>query len=217
MKKLVVYLCVGVLALGLTACAADNGDAPSTDNQNTVETTPAPTEEPAPTEAPEATEAPAEGGDDTTASGLADIRETVIAAIGEENYFPNMEIPAEFFEGYGLTSDIVASFWGEMPMISTNVDTVVVVEAKEGQVDAVETALNGYRDYLVNDSMQYPMNVGKVQASMIETFGNYVCFVQLGGDVDSVFMDEGTDEAVIKHCQAQNELAIEAIGKVLGQ
>ena len=57
--------------------------------------------------------------------------------------------------------------------------------------------------------MQYPMNVGKVQASRIETVGNYVMFVQLGGDTMQA-AEEG-DEAVVAMCQEINDKAVEAI------
>ena len=62
--------------------------------------------------------------------------------------------------------------------------------------------------------MQYPANVSKIQASRIATFGNFVCFVQLGADVTGIL--ETGEEAVIRHCQEQNEVALEAIGKVAG-
>ena len=58
------------------------------------------------------------------------------------------------------------------------------------------------------------MNVGKIQASQIEVIGDYVCFVQLGADVTSA-LDIG-DEEVIRHCQTQNELALDAIRNHLG-
>ena len=66
---------------------------------------------------------------------------------------------------------------------------------------------------LVNDTMQYPMNLGKIQASRVERIGDYVCFVQLGADTSSV--EEQGDEAVITYCQEQNELALEAIRQTL--
>ena len=57
--------------------------------------------------------------------------------------------------------------------------------------------------------MQYPMNVGKVQASRIETIGSYVIFVQLGGDVQDA-LEEG-DEAVVAQCQEVNDQVIETL------
>ena len=43
----------------------------------------------------------------------------------------------------------------------------VLAEDFEDAEEAVEEALNAYRDMNVNDTMQYPMNVGKVQASRV--------------------------------------------------
>lgn len=50
-------------------------------------------------------------------------------------------------------------------MISTFVETFIGVQAKDGKGDDVEAALNAYRDRLVGDTMQYPMNIAKIQAS----------------------------------------------------
>lgn len=209
MKKAVVCLCTGMLVLSMVACGR-NDESQSQESQTPTESSQQNTTEP--TASPEATGAPQEQQN----SELKNIRQTLVEVLGE-NYWPNTEIPAEYLEEYGLTTDMYEDFYGEMPMISTNVDTLIVVQAKEGQVTAVEEVLNSYRDNLVNDTMQYPMNVGKIQASRIETFGNYVCFVQLGADTTEMYGEDGDEEAVIKHCQEQNELAIEALGKVLGQ
>lgn len=140
---------------------------------------------------------------------MQDLRDAVIEVIGE-NYWPDTMLEEEMFADiYGVTSDMYEEFLAETPMIGTNVDTLIIVKAKEGQVSAVEDALNAYRDNLVNDTMQYPMNLGKIQASRIETFDNYVCFVQLGADTTDL-MEQG-DDVVIEKCQEENEKALEAI------
>lgn len=207
MKKLVVYLCAGMLVLGLTACGGDEqNNTPDHDMQieNTAEETPESTEEPVSTKGPAA-----------TTTDMSIFRQAVVDVLGE-NYIPNTEVTADYLEEYGLTSDMYDAFFGEVPMISVNVDTMIIIRAKDGQLDAVEEVVNNYREALVNDAMVYPMNVGKVQASRIETFGDYVCFVQLGADT-STYGENGDEEAIIKHCQEQNELALEAIGKVISQ
>ncbi|MBP3352362.1 MAG: DUF4358 domain-containing protein [Lachnospiraceae bacterium] len=209
MKKAVVCLCTGMLVLSMVACGR-NDEGQIQDSQNSTESSQQSTTEP--TASPEATEEPQQEQD----SELKNIRQALVEVLGE-NYWPNTEISAEYLEDYGLTGDMYEDFYGEMPMISTNVDTIIVVKAKEGQVPAVEEVLNNYRDNLVNDTMQYPMNVGKIQASRIETFGNYVCFAQLGADTTEIYGEDGDEEAVIKHCQEQNELAMEALGKALGK
>jgi len=91
----------------------------------------------------------------------------------------------------------------------------LIIKAKDDKVEAVEEALNAYRDMLVSDTMQYPTNLGKIQASRIQTFGNYVCFVQLGAD-NLADEDMSQEESLIQ-CQEQNELALEVIGKTIPQ
>lgn len=146
---------------------------------------------------------------------MAELKEALVNSLGED-YWPNAEIPEDMLkEIYGISADMYEEYYGEMPMISTNVDTVLIVKAKEGQVEAVEDALNAYRDAMVSDTMQYPMNVGKIQASRIESFGQYVCFVQLGADTMDA-LDSG-DDAVIEQCQQANELALEVIQNTLAK
>ena len=146
-----------------------------------------------------------------TAIELYPLPFAVAEALGE-NYWPNTAITPEMLEGtFGITSDLYEDYMGEMPMISTNVDTLLIIKAKSDKVDAVEEALNEYRDNLINNTTQYPMNLGKIQASRIERLGDYVCFVQLGADTTAA--SESGDEAVITQCQEQNELAIEILSR----
>lgn len=148
-------------------------------------------------------------------ASMEELKAAVVDVLGA-NYWPDMALEEEMFSQiYGVTSDMYEEYFAEAPMISTNVDTLIIVKAKEGKVSAVEDALNAYRDNLVNDTMQYPMNISKIQASRIETFGNYVCFVQLGADVMDA-MDEG-DEAAIIQCQEENEKALDAIRNALSK
>lgn len=219
MKKFVVYLCLGAMMLGLTACGGGD-DSNNESTQQTVESTPAPESTPGAEESQPMTEsAPgqdgsADGGMDVTAGWseeMENIKAAVMEAVGE-NYFPNMPLDPEMLEAnFGITSDMYDDYMAEMPMISTNVDTLLIIKAKDGKVEAIEEALNTYREGMVNDTMQYPMNVGKIQASRIERIGNYVCFVQLGGDVMTA-METG-EEAVIQQCSQANELVIEVISQ----
>lgn len=150
-----------------------------------------------------------------TGVDIQDIKKALVDTFGD-NYWPDSEIPKEMLKDiYGVSEELYEEYYGESPMISTNVDTVLVIKAKEDQVAAVEEALNTYRNALVNDTMQYPMNVGKIQASRIETFGTYVCFVQLGAD--TMEASENGDEAVIEKCQQDNELALEVIQNTLAK
>ena len=215
MKKLTVLLLIMTMSVSMIACGNNNNGESSAASESTQESTVESSVEESIEESQQESnleeEIPAEP---TMSEEMTGIRQAVVDAMGE-NYFPQMQIPAEFLEGFGLTADMYDEFFGEMPMISTNVDTLIVIKAKEGQTEAVEGVLNAYRENLVNDTMQYPMNVGKIQASEVKTIGNFVCFVQLGGDVMDAL--EKGDEEVIKHCQAQNALAIEALEGAINQ
>ncbi len=231
MKKLVVYLCTGVMVLSMTACGRgnDNQDNAQTENNQTVEqsvdnqvnstdnamadigATQQSTQENAAVENTNQAGATEEAGN--WSADMQTAKMAVVDALGE-NYWPNTQVSPEMLESsFGITEDMYDDYMAEVPMINTNVDTLLIIKAKSDKVDAVEEALNVYRENLVNDTMQYPMNVGKIQASRIEKIGNYVCFVQLGADVTSAL--EVGDEAVIAQCQEQNELVIEILNQNL--
>lgn len=225
MKKTTVLLCVTALALVLAGCGKDDGgknttNTPSTESSaaQSQETSQAGTEASQPGTEGTQESTPSQdiaGGEDGWSEEMEAVKAAVVEKLGE-NYWPNMQITPDMLEGsFGVGSDLYDDYMGEMPMISTNVDTLIIIKAKEGKVKDVESAVNAYRDALVNDTMQYPMNLGKIQASRIEVIGNYVCFVQLGADTTTA-LDE-SEEAVIEHCQDQNELALEAISSALAQ
>lgn len=131
--------------------------------------------------------------------------------LGDE-YWADMELAPEYLEDwYGISSDLYEEYYGQTPMISANVDALIVVKAAEDKKEKVEEALRAYRDKLVNDTMQYPSNIPKIQASMIETYGNYVCFVQLGGSMNN----QEDEEEAMKVCMEANEQALSIIKKEL--
>ncbi len=207
-KKLACMLLMSALALSMTACGGrDNNGAASGTGETTTGSTAAGQE----TGGAESTTTAQDPKD--VAKALQSAKKAVTDALGD-NYWPDSEIPEEMLDDtYGVSADLYDAYLGESPMISVNVDTLLIIHAKDGKVEDVENALNAYRDHLVNDTMQYPMNLGKIQASRIERVGDYVCFVQLGADTSSA--EEQGDEAVITYCQEQNELALEAIRQTL--
>lgn len=204
-KKLACMLLMGTLALSMAACGNGQDKNTGAATETGVESTEGTAESTG--TSVESTEA------GNTGTPLQNAKKAVTDALGDD-YWPDSEIPEEMLnETYGVSADLYDAYLGECPMISVNVDTLLIIHAKDGKVEDVENALNTYRDSLVNDTMQYPMNLGKIQASRVERIGDYVCFVQLGADTSSV--EEQGDEAVITYCQEQNELALEAIRQTL--
>lgn len=218
MKKLLVMMSVGLLVLGMTGCRnrADNTESQSSEQQSSEQQSSQPSES---SQEIQSSEAVGEQQTGTVVNGydytngwteeMTAVKTAVTDTLGE-NYWPNSPVMPDMLETFfGISSDMYDDYLAETPMISTNVDTLIVIKAKEGQAEAVEEALNAYRDTNVNDTLQYPMNVGKIQASRVERIGDYVCFVQLGADTMTAM--ESGDEAVIAQCQEVNELVIEVI------
>ncbi len=222
MKKLLVMMCVGLLTLGLVACGGeDNAQGSQSSEQQSSEQQSSESSQPAETpeesQSGESEEAPlgtvVNGHDylEGWTEEMNPIRTAVVEDQGE-NYWATMPLTPDLLEmQLGITPDMYDDYIAEMPAMSAHVDMLVVIKAKEGQVAAVEEILNAYRDNNVNNSMQYPMNMGKVQASKVETIGNYVCFVQLGGD--TMAAEENGEEAVIEHCRQVNDRVIEIINQ----
>ena len=111
---------------------------------------------------------------------IKNIHEKIKEEFGED-YIPNMEMGLKDMENLtGLNGDDVEESIGEMPMISVNVDTFIAIKAKEGKGPSVEKALEEYRKKMIEESMTYPMNQAKVNASKVVKHGDYVFFLMIG-------------------------------------
>ena len=175
----------------------------------------APSEKPStPSSAPQASQTPSSN---TTSASSTVALSTVLDAVQNaygENYLPSMDLTAEDLKTrFGLNADDYTEAIGQVAMMSTQVDTFVAVHAKEGKAENVVSALNAYRDDLVNNSMQYPMNIPKVNASKVYQKGDYVFFIMLGAFApDDLLAD---DPAAVTFHEEQNQIAIDAIDKTL--
>lgn len=214
MKRVIVLFSAGMLVLFLTACGNNNNQGQQ--NQASGETSGLNQTDKTGGNALQTDQNQGNLSGSTAFAGpdengnwsdeMQAVKQALVETLGE-NYWPDTAILPEMLEEtYGISADMYEDYFAEMPMTSTDVDTIILVKSTEEQVEAVEEAMNAYRDRLVNDTMQHPMNLNKIHASRIERFGNYVCFVQLGADITDV-AQQG-DEEVIQYCQEQNELAI---------
>lgn len=221
MKKWMVTLCVAAMLTGLVACGnKDENPGASTGSESMENSIAQESENQSAADGESATD----GGENGNASGennggwseeMSALRAAVVEELGDD-YWPNMEMPAEYMETtYGLTSDMYEDFMGELPMISTNIDTLLIVKAAEGQADALEEALINHQKNLQENTMQYPQNLDKIQASKVERIDNYVIFALLGGDVTGV--EEQGSDAVIVYVQEQNQRALDVIRQNLPQ
>ena len=208
MKKfLVMAIVAAMLTATLSGCTQSGAN-----EETTTEATTTVAEE---TTAEDTTaEDSGEATDDTTASddAAADSKSVeILNAIKEvygADYVPNMPIDGETLNMLlNITSDQYVSFAAEMPMISAHVDTVIIIEAADGQADAIEEALNAYRQAKVDDTMQYPSNVARVNASKVVRKDNFVAFLMVGKINENM---DATEAEAAEYEEAEVQKAVDA-------
>ena len=175
------FLCLAAIAmLTLTACASKE-DVPENNTPKptiTAEPINTPTQEVVTTAEP--TERPV---DNKTVQEHQELAEKIYLAVkGSCTY--NAELMAQDDETYmsdvlGLDSSWYDVAIVEIPMMSTNVDMFALIHPTEGNFENVESAIKNYQDFLINDSFQYPMNVGKVKNCRAVAIGDYMFFILL--------------------------------------
>jgi hypothetical protein len=144
---------------------------------------------------------------------LEELEEEVKALLGD-NYWPQVDMTEEELKKEtGITQDMYIDCLARKQSMDAHIDTMILVHAKEEYVGAVEQALEEYRNHIIEENKEYPQNLGKAEASRMETIDDYVCFVQLGADT-TVVADQGED-AVIDYCLEENERAIDVLEKAI--
>lgn len=139
------------------------------------------------------------------------IRNAVAKKFGD-GYLADVTLSkSEIKQHFGIASSWYTDIIAEIPMMSVHVDTLIIAKAKNKTTKKkIKKQLTAYRQGLIKDTNQYPMNALKIQASKIYEKGNYVFFIMLGS-IDSKTEEQGTDEQIIKAYQKQNQKAVSAI------
>lgn len=226
MKRLFAAGMAVLLALSFTACRNRDKDNNTTGENTTTtqeevqttagggreETTPQPEQESGTTGEEESSSSDDDGFDlmeEKNDELLTRIYEAVKEAYGDE-YVPDTRFDWQYIEAvYGITADMYDAVIAEGPMISFNIDTFVGFKAQSGREQDLYAALESYRDYLVNDSMQYPTNAVKVQSTQVIQHGEYVFLVCLGS-IDMETEEQG-DAAILAQAQEKNQIAVDVI------
>ncbi len=137
---------------------------------------------------------------------LTELKDNVKELLGD-NYWPEVDLTKEeLAQKTGITEEMYVDFLAEKQVLDAHIDTMIIVQAKEAYVGAVEQALENYRTSIIDANRDHPQNLGKAMASRMETIDNYVCFVLLGADTTAVA--EQGEEKIIAYCQEENERAL---------
>ena len=147
------------------------------------------------------------------APSLNKVYKAVKAAYGDD-YIPNVKLrKEEANEVFGLKSSWYSEIISEVSLVNVHCDELVIVKAKnKSSKKKIKSALVKYQKALIEDTMQYPVNQTKLQASKIYVKGNYVCFFVLGS-IDNKTVEQGEAKALAAY-KKQNEKAVKAINKL---
>lgn len=111
---------------------------------------------------------------------LVSIYEEIREHLGDA-YVSDLSIDEDVLsDEVGVSLDNVSSYIADMSMMSTHVDRYISIMAMDGQAEEVEKNLIDYKDFLIEDSVNYPMNIAKVNSAEVVRHGDYVFFIMLG-------------------------------------
>lgn len=185
MKKMMVMLLMAVTIAGTSACGTKSGAGNTTGSA--AETT---------AQAEEAVD-------------MEKVHVAVMDVYGED-YIPVQPYDETAMkEIFGVEKSLYESYIAEGPMISVQIDQFVGIRAASGKGEEVEKLLQAYRDNLISGTLQYPMNMAKIQASEVVRFGDDVYFVMLGTPEPAE--EEKGEEAALESAKKNNQLAVDAI------
>lgn len=145
---------------------------------------------------------------------LSKVHDAVKTEYGED-YIPSMAIEEEqLTQMYGIPKELYKEVIAEGPMMSTHIDVFVGFEAvDEKAATEIETKLNAYKKSLVEDSMQYPMNIPKVNSAVVKKVDDYVFFLMLG-NIDAITTPE-TEEEQLKAAEKEVKRAVDQVDSIL--
>lgn len=126
-----------------------------------------------------------------------------------EDYLANMAMDeSRFVESTGIDINTVEKFYAGESMISAHVDRFIAIKAKKEKGTEVEEKLIAYRDSLINDTMQYPANVAKLESSEVKRYGDYVYFIMLGKYDDRL---DTTKEEKLEYAKKETQRGVDKI------
>ena len=142
------------------------------------------------------------------------IRKAITDLLGED-YLANMSLTKdEIKQRFGLQPSWYTDVIAEIPIMNAYVDTLVIAKAKNKNTKKkIKKQLSDYRNTLINDTMQYPMNLLKIQASKVYVKDNYVFFLLLGS-VDSNTEETATEEQIIEAYKAEIQKITDTINSL---
>ena len=157
-------------------------------------------------------------------TGVGTLKEAVRNSLGDA-FWPDTDI--ESLDNANITADMYEEFVYCVTADEDKADEIIIVKAKDDQVDKVFDRLSQYRDSKINDYNVNENDIIKIQCSQVVNAGNYVAFIQLGADLGqkaagqkaaesmAAVSDDVLAQAEMDAIETQNKLAQESIFNAL--
>lgn len=150
------------------------------------------------------------GGKNTVAP--VDAVNAAYATVEASNQVATMDMDmATIVSYFGLDESMIEDAFGKGPMMSAHIDMIVAIQAKAGNVEQVEDAVEAFQDNLEQDTMQYPTNLAAIQNAEVFSEGNNVYYVRLNTYASDLSEDQMAEEIEKINDKAEN--AIDALHK----
>ncbi|MCL2087813.1 MAG: DUF4358 domain-containing protein [Oscillospiraceae bacterium] len=138
------------------------------------------------------------------------VLEHIKSAYGE-HYPPSIPMTQEQLLQYGLTPDLYDECAHETAAITVYLNKVVVVKAKPEKINEVEAALETFRHDIITNTLQYPMNIEKAQATSVTRKGNYIALILAGETLQDTELSQSER---LNFAVEQNGVGVEAFLEV---
>ncbi len=187
MKKFfAILMSIIVASAALVSCGNDKGSSSDSSSSSSVSDTNTESsgEESSSTTSEESSE---EASGEVTAAAIYD----AINAAFAEKYpdagmvIPNMPMEVDettLKDKFGISSDMVTDYKGEIAGMMTNCDMLLIVKAAEGKLEDVKAALEQAK---ADQTAQFEMygvmgNIERTQAAKVVTNGDYAALIMVG-------------------------------------
>ena len=188
MKKFfAILMSIIVASAALVSCGNDKGSSSDSSSSSSVSDT---STESSGTESSDTTSSE---GSSETASGevtAAAIYDAINEAFAEKYpdagmVIPNMPMEVDettLKDKFGITTDMVTDYKGEIAGMMTNCDMLLIVKAADGKLEDVKAALEKAKD---DQTAQFEMygvmgNIERTQAAKVVTNGDYAALIMVG-------------------------------------
>ena len=132
---------------------------------------------------------------------VADIVDTLSATYGED-FNATMKMEPDVLETLvGITPDMYEEAYAAMAPMSAHCDMLIVLRAHEDKAAEAEKILNDYRASRVDSTVEYPANLPKIAASVVDVKYDFIIFRMLGGIYEPETTEDG--EVVVAEDEAE--------------